>query len=143
MEFAWRIGFVKGVNNNKMDEIMDKVRELGELIQSSEQMKRVKEAEREKEEDENAKTYLLEFNMKQMNLARDMQNGKISREDAVAQNTKAFDEILEKSQTLRNFVDAKKGLDALVNQINATLNYYITGQDPNCTHDCSTCGGCH
>ena len=40
-------------------------------------------------------------------------------------------------------LDAKAKLDAVVNQVNQILNFYITGQDPNCTHDCSSCGGCH
>ena len=43
----------------------------------------------------------------------------------------------------KEYIDAKKEFDAMVNQVNQMLNFYITGQDPNCTHDCSTCGGCH
>ena len=122
---------------------MQKVRELGELIQASDEMKRLKLAEAAKEEDENAKTYMLEFNMKRMNLARDMQSGKITQEDAIAINTKEFNAITEKCDTIKEYVEARKALDRIVTNINVTLNYYITGQDPNCTHDCSTCSGCH
>lgn len=124
-------------------DIFNKVRELGEMIQGSERMKKMKDAEAVQEADEDARKYLQEFNLNRMNLARDMQNGKLSREDAVEKNNRAFDELCEKSPAVRAYIDAKKEFDAMVNQINQILNYYITGMDPACTHDCSACGGCH
>lgn len=126
-----------------MNEIIEKTRELGELILNSEEMKNVKNAEILQENNTEAQELLKEFNMQRMNLARDMQNNKISREDAIKQNNDAFDALLEKSAVIKGYIDAKKDFDALVNQVNQILNFYITGQDPNCTHDCSTCGGCH
>jgi cell fate (sporulation/competence/biofilm development) regulator YlbF (YheA/YmcA/DUF963 family) len=126
-----------------MNEIIEKTRELGEMIQASEEMKNVKNAEILQENDDKAQELLKEFNLQRMNLARDMQSNKISREDAIKQNNEAFDALLEKSETIKKYIEAKKEFDALVNQVNQILNFYITGQDPNCTHDCSTCGGCH
>ena len=126
-----------------MNDILEKTRELGELIQNSEEMKKVKEAEAAQSLDEAAQELLKEFNLNRMNLARDMQNGNITREEAIEKNNKAFDEVLEKSETIKKFIEAKNEFDAVINQMNQILNFYITGQDPNCTHDCSTCGGCH
>lgn len=126
-----------------MDKVLEKARELGELIQQSEEMKKFKDAERAQSEDENAATLMQEYNVKRMNLARDMQNGKIERAEAVKENTLAFEEMVGKCQTIKDYVEAKKEFDMLVQKMNQILNYYITGQDPNCTHDCSTCGGCH
>ncbi len=126
-----------------MMDVTQKARELGELIQSSEEMARVKKAEIAQEADDEAKELLKEFNMQRMNLARDMQKGDISREDAVKKNNEAFDVLIEKSETIKEYIDAKREFDAMVNQVNQILNFYITGQDPNCTHNCSTCGGCH
>ena len=126
-----------------MNEVIEKTRELGELIQQSEEMKNVKNVEILQENDDKAQELLKEFNMQRMNLARDMQNNKISREDAMKKNNEAFDALLEKSETIKKYIDAKKDFDSLVNQVNQILNFYITGQDPNCTHDCSTCVGCH
>ncbi len=127
-----------------MMDVTQKARELGELIQSSEEMARVKKAEIAQEADDEAKELLKEFNMQRMNLARDMQKGDISREDAVKKNNEAFDALIEKSETIKEYIDAKREFDSMVNQVNQILNFYITGQDPNCTHNCSTCGGgCH
>lgn len=126
-----------------MNEIIEKARELGELIQNSEEMKKAKNMEILQNNDDAAQELLKAYNMQRMNLARDMQNNKLSREEAVKKNNEAFEEMLSKSETIKNYIDAKKEFDALVNQINQILNFYITGQDPNCTHDCGTCGGCH
>ncbi|MCI8520687.1 MAG: YlbF family regulator [Clostridia bacterium] len=126
-----------------MNEIMEKTRELGELIQNSEEMKNVKNAEILQENDDKAQELLKEFNMQRMNLARDMQNNKISQEEAIKQNNEAFEKMLKESESIKKYIDAKHEFDSLVNQVNQVLNFYITGQDPNCTHNCSTCGGCH
>lgn len=126
-----------------MNEIMEKARELGALLQSSDEMKDMKNAELLQQNNDEAQELLKEYNLKRLNLARDMQSGKISKEDAIAQNNEAFQSILDRSEIIKNHLEAKKKFDGLVNQVNQILNFYITGQDPNCTHDCSTCGGCH
>ena len=126
-----------------MNEVLDKTRELGVLIQASEQMKNMKNAEILQANDDKAQELMKEYNLTRLNLARDMQAGKISREEAVKKNNEAFDDIVERSDTIKKYIAAKKEFDSLVNQVNQILNFYITRQDPNCTHDCSTCGGCH
>ena len=78
-----------------------------------------------------------------MNLVRDMQSEKITREEAAKQNSAAFAEMLEKSEVLAAYVEAKKDFDAVVQSVNGIINFYITGEEPGCTHNCSTCGGCH
>ena len=123
--------------------IFEKAHELGEMIKESPEMKAMDKAEEAQQNDENAQTLLQEFNLKRMNLARDMQAGKIQQAEAIVKNTEAFSEMVNKSKTISDYVEAKKAFDNLVQEVNKILNYYITGQDPNCTHDCSTCGGCH
>lgn len=123
--------------------ILDKTRELGEMIQESEEMKAFKAAEAAQKADEATQEHMREFNLKRLNLARKMQNGELSREDAVEANNKSFDELCEKAPLIREYVEAKQKLDTMVQQVNQIINYYITGQTGDCTHDCSTCGGCH
>lgn len=123
--------------------ILDKTRELGELIQESEEMKAFKAAEAAQKADETTQEHMKEFNLNRLNLARKMQNGDMSREAAVEANNKAFEKLCEKAPLIREYVDAKQRFDAMVQQVNQIINYYITGQTGDCTHDCSTCGGCH
>ena len=124
-------------------DIFEKARELGEMIQETEEMKKMQAADTAQMADEEAQALLKEFNLARMNLARDMQEGKISKEEAVKKNAEAFENMMNSSATIKEYVEAKKAFDAVVSKINGILNFYITGQDPNCTHNCSTCGGCH
>lgn len=125
-------------------DIFEKTRELGELIRSSQEMANVQAAEAAQDADETAQTLLKEYNLERMNLVRDMQAGKITHEEAVAKNTEIFEKTIATNETIANYIEAKKQFDAMVNEVNQILNYYITGQEPGgCSCDCSSCGGCH
>lgn len=123
--------------------IAEKAHELGQMIKDSDEMKTLHEAEEAQAHDEQAQKLVAEFNLKRMNLARDMQEKKLSQEDAIKQNNEAFNEMVEKSETIKNYVEAKKAFDKLVSGVNSTINIYIMGEQGGCTHDCHTCGGCH
>ncbi|MBQ3037732.1 MAG: YlbF family regulator [Clostridia bacterium] len=123
--------------------ILEKAHELGELIKNSPEMKAMDEADEAQKNDKEAQELLQEFNLKRMNIARDMQAGKIQQAEAIVKNNEAFSELINKNKKIADYVEAKKAFDEMVTKINQVLNFYITGQDPNCTHDCSTCGGCH
>ena len=45
---------------------------------------------------------------------------------------------------VRELLEAQEAVNELMNAVNNTITFAITGEMPsNCTHDCSTCGGCH
>ncbi len=123
--------------------LIEKAHELGEMIKDSEQMKNLKVAEEAQANDEAAQELVKEFNLKRMNLAKDMQEGKLSQEDAIKKNNDAFNEMVEKSAVIKDYVEAKKAFDKMVNGVNSIINLYIMGEQGGCTHDCHTCGGCH
>ncbi len=123
--------------------LMEKTHELGEMIKNCPEMQELKRCEAAQAADEEAQALMKEFNLKRMNLVRDMQSGKITREEATKSNNEAFEELVEKSPSIKAYVEAKKDFDAVVQEVNGVLNYYITGQEPGCTHDCGSCGGCH
>ncbi len=124
-----------------MDEIMIKARELGELLQQSEIMRAYKLAEAEQQSDAESMKVLSELNVTSSKLAADMQSGAITAEEAIRQNGEAYQKAIEKDEKLRTFFEKKQAADGVVNQINQILNYYITGEVPGCSHDCSSCGG--
>ena len=42
------------------------------------------------------------------------------------------------------FAEAQRAMNALMADVNAEIKFCITGERPStCTHDCSTCAGCH
>ena len=120
-----------------------KAHELGEMIKASKEMEVLNIAEKLQAEDSEAQELIADFNIKRLNLAREIQSGKITEEDAIKKNNDAFSEMVEKSEVIKNYVEAKNQFDNLVNSVNNVINIYIMGEQHSCTHDCSTCGGCH
>ena len=70
--------------------LLEKAHELGEMIKECPEMKALQDAEKRQEEDVAAQELLKEFNLKRMNLVRDMQSEKITREEAAMKNSQAF-----------------------------------------------------
>lgn len=123
--------------------IIEKAHELGEMIEASEELKVLKEAEAVQAQDDEAQQLVADFNIKRMNLAREIQSGKITEEEAIKKNNEAFAEMVAKSEAIKNYVDAKDVFDKLVSSVNNVINMHIMGDQGGCTHNCSTCGGCH
>lgn len=124
--------------------VIEKANELGQLIRECPEMKALTDAEAAQAKDEAAQELIKEFNLKRMNLARDMQEGKLTQEEAIKKNNEAFEEMVEKSESIKAYVEAKKKFDNLLNGVNNIINLYITGEQAGgCTHDCHSCSGCH
>ncbi len=123
-------------------DIFEMSHELGKMIEGSEEMAVLREKDKAQSEDEDAQTLLQEFQLESMNLSRDIQNEKITREEGQLRYNNAYKKLLEESESIREYMQAKTAFDAMVNKINGILNFYITGQEPGCTHDCGSCGGC-
>lgn len=123
--------------------IIEKAHELGEMIKASKEMETLNACEKAQQADDEAQQLIADFNIKRLNLAREIQSGKLTEEEAIKKNNEAFDEMVKKSESIKAYVDAKKKFDDLVNGVNNVINVYIMGEQQGCTHDCSTCGGCH
>ncbi len=127
-------------------EILDMARQLGEAIRDSEVMARVKVAEEAQNNDAEAQKLIGEYNLTRMQLAQRAGKEDITKEEMeeIQKELSAEFEKLVANPTIAEFLEARAALDAIVNQVNSILTHFITGEDPNgCTHDCSTCGGCH
>ena len=127
-------------------EIQDMARQLGEAIRDSEVMARVKAAEEAQNNDAEAQKLIGEYNLTRMQLAQRAQKEDITKEEMenIQKELSAEFEKLVANPVISEFLEARAALDAIVNQVNSILTHFITGEDPNaCTHDCSTCGGCH
>ncbi len=127
-------------------EILDMARQLGEAIRDSEIMARVKAAEEAQQNDAEAQKLIGEYNLTRMQLAQRAQKEDITKEEmeAIQKELSTEFEKLTKNAVIAEFLESRAALDAIVNQVNSILTHFITGEDPNgCTHNCSTCGGCH
>ena len=87
---------------------------------------------------------ITEYNVQQSALASQYAE-KERDNDMIKAIEKRIGEIYDavtKNDLYEEYLRAKADYDELYGEISALLQTEITGKAP-CTHDCSTCGGCH
>lgn len=126
-----------------MNDVIEKTRELGEMLRECEEMKAYKAAEDAQKVDEFSQECMREFNVNRLQLAREMQSGKLPREEAVKKNNEAYEAMIAKAPLIKEYVEKKAAFDQLVQQVNQIINFYITGQTGGCSGSCSSCSGCN
>lgn len=127
-------------------EILEMARELGQAIANSELMANAKKAEDIQNNDETAQKLIGEYNLKRMQLGQRVQKENPTKEEMEAIRQELADEFdkLMQNESIKNFIEARKSLDAVLEQVNNIISFYVNGKtEGGCTSDCSTCGGCH
>ena len=129
-----------------MQEIIEKAKELGALLQSSEQVQKYNAAKAAYEQDDEAQKLIKEFNLHRMTMMTlsSGENADEARIAEVEERIKAVYGKIMECESMKTMQDAGKAVEEMMGQVNGVLSFYITGEEPqSCTHDCSTCGGCH
>lgn len=127
-------------------EIFELAAELGKALKEDERMKRLDAAKNAYESDPDLQRMMVEYEVQQKAL-----QGEITREE---RDTLFIETIQKRIDTLYNDImnhpvfselnEAQAEVNELMNAVNNTITFNITGEMPSsCTHDCSTCGGCH
>ena len=128
------------------NEIMELAANLGKMLREDERLKKLEEAKNEYTSDVELQKKLLEYEVQQ----KAMQN-EITKEEKdtnfieIIQNRidVLYREITE-SPVFLKLNEAQAEVNELMNAVNMTITANITGETPSsCTHNCSTCGGCH
>ena len=129
-----------------MKEIIEKAKELGALLQSSEQVQKYNAAKVAYEQDDEAQKLIKEFNLHRMTMMT-LSSGEDADEARIAEveeRIKAVYGKIMECESMKTMQEAGKAVEEMMGQVNGVLSFYITGEEPqSCTHDCSTCGGCH
>ena len=64
--------------------------------------------------------------------------------DSLKADIESLTAEISASENYVAFAEAQKAMNALMAEVNAEIKFCITGERPSeCTHDCSTCSGCH
>ena len=133
-------------------DLIKQAREMGKMIQASEEYAKLKKAQEANDNDVELQDLIGKFNLKRMEL-----NNLLAKDEKDEEKLgKMNNELRELYQQVMSNVnmaaynEAKNGMDMLMNQINAILVMSVNGEDPetcdptsSCTGSCSTCGGCH
>ncbi len=133
--------------------VIEMAREMGKLIQESEEYKNLMAARDASDKDENLQQQIQQFNLVRMNLEMES-----SKEDADQEKVSSLNEELMtlytqimESDNMTKFNEAKDVIDTMMNTVTTILAAAVNGEDPmtfdpnahSCGGSCSTCGGCH
>ena len=146
---SWRENNIKG-EIKMQNQIIEKAQELGKLISDSEIRKAAQEAADKMNNDETAVKMLAAYNE-----TRRLETEKLRGKEPTKEELEAFKKLMEeefsklmKNDIIATYVAANKELDLLVEQVNAVLAYYISGEEQHqhgggCSGNCSSCSSCH
>ncbi len=129
-----------------MNNVFELAAQLGRALKEDKRVIALEEARIAYENDEHVMKLMMEYEVQQ----RAMQNEamKEERDDALLGMIQSridalYDEIVA-SDAYKALEQAQDKVNDLMNMVNNTITFNITGEQPtSCTHDCSTCGGCH
>ncbi len=132
--------------------IMEMARELGKVIQESDEYKALAEARTASDNDEDLQKQIEQFNVLRMKIEiesgkDDADQDKISSLNEDLMNL--YTEIMQ-GEKMVAFNAAKETMDSLMNEVTMLLTAAVNGEDPAtydpaaaaCTGSCATCGGC-
>ncbi len=128
-------------------EIFDLAKKLGQVLKEDQRLVALEAAKQAYESDEALQKSMIEYDVQQKAMQREV--AKPDRDlhfIEVIQNRidKLYTEITE-NPVFAELNRAQEAVNLLMNQVNQAIMFEITGEEPSsgCTHDCSTCGGCH
>lgn len=133
--------------------IIEMAREMGKVIQESEEYKALMAARTASDNDENLQKQIQQFNLVRMNLEMESSKEDADQEKVSSLNDdlmNIYTQVME-NENMVSFNEAKDVIDSLMNTATAILAAAVNGEDPmtfdpeahSCGGSCSTCGGCH
>ena len=121
---------------------------LGHKIAESEEMKRLETAKNAYTQDAQLQAKVSEYEADRLALGQEFaKNPDEADQRAIADIRARMEELTREITANANyaeFAEAQKAVNAIMTAVNNEIKFCITGERPTeCTHDCSTCSGCH
>lgn len=131
-----------------MTKIIELAHALGEQIAKSAEIQTLESAKAAFEADEELQKKMSEYEAERMLLGQEFSKPQNEIDEKAVADLKArIDELaaeISKSPVYIAFAEAQNQMNNLMASVNAEIKFCITGERPSgCTHDCSTCSGCH
>ena len=122
-------------------EIMELAAQLGQAIKADARVAKMEEAKVAYEKDEDIQKLMLEYNAQQIAMAEEYKKAAVD-EKIIEAIENRLNQIVEEVTTNATFIainEAQEAVQALMAEVNAEIEFNITGVRP-CAHDCSSCG---
>ena len=125
-------------------EIFELAAELGKKLKDDARLVALEDAKKAYEDNAELKKYMIEYEVQQKAM-----QAEVARADRDMQMIeviqKRIDELYKSIMSHPVFTqlnEAQAEVNVLMNEVNGTITYNITGEKPSaCTGSCSTCGG--
>ena len=130
-----------------MTKIIELAHALGEEIAKSDEIKNLEAAKDAYEKDAALQAKMSEYETERKLLGEEFSKETSDVDQKAVANLRARIEELTReicaNEIYVEFANAQKAMNDLMASVNAEIKFCITGERPTeCTHDCSTCGGC-
>ena len=130
-----------------MTKIIELAHQLGMEIAGSDEIKALNETKNAFESDAALQALMSEYEADRVLLGQEFSkdNAEID-EKAIADLRARIEELtreVSQNPIYIAFAEAQQNMNKLMADVNAEIKFCITGERDNCTHDCSTCSGCH
>ena len=133
--------------------IIEMAREMGKLIQESDEYKALMAARTASDNDEELQKQIGEFNLVRMKMEIESSKPEPDQDKISELNEQLmsiYTAVME-SENMTAFNQAKDVVDHMMNDVTAILTAAVNGEDPatydphaaSCGGDCYSCGGCH
>ncbi len=133
-------------------DLISLARQIGHAIQDEKAYKELQTAKNAADNDNELQDLIGEFNLKRMAI-----NNEACKEDRDEDKLRALNEEMRSlyskimsNENMTAYNNSKTELDTVLQRVLAIITQSAEGEDPDttdfsasCTHDCSTCGGCH
>ena len=119
---------------------------LGKALKQDTRLVRMENARKAYEEDPALKQLLTEYDVQQKAIQQVASAEEFDAQlmGSIQNRINELYDLIMQSPVYLELQEAQEAVNELMNAVNNTITFAITGEMPsNCTHDCSTCGGCH
>ncbi len=132
------------------------LRELGKEIQADERFAALKAAAAANDADETLQNQMHEMQLLSLQYQQEAEKGEEASQDKIKELQNKYQDLYNTvmdGENMKNYSLAVAEMEQMAQYISQMIGLFFDGQDPetcqvppadaNCTHNCSTCGGCH
>ena len=127
-------------------DIFEMATALGDALKQDEKLVALEAARKNYMEDRKLQALVIEYEVQQTAMQKEASRGEdydTHLIDMIQNRINELYEAITKNETYLALEKAQDEVNALMNKVNGIITARITGQEPGCTHNCATCGGCH
>ncbi len=127
-------------------EIFEIAQLLGKTLKEDERLKRLEAAKKQYEESPELGKLMVEYEVQQKALENEVVKPEKDTHfiDIIQNRINELYQSIVNHPAFIELNEAQNAVNELMNSVNQTIMFNITGEMPSdCTHNCSTCSGCH